>query len=105
MPASTSGKSWEKGGFVGRTTPAVTGKSFDQLRPAKVTSSEFEGSIARAHRLSWLEPPIRLAYFRSALPRPSSFRRARAPSCEPFQVASKAPGVDTKTWTLLPVTQ
>ncbi|PYQ87580.1 MAG: hypothetical protein DMG03_05235 [Acidobacteria bacterium] len=77
---------------------------FDQLRPANVTSSGFVGSIAAFHRLSWLAPPMSVAYFRSAAPAPSSLRRAIAASCDPFQVRSNASGVVTNTWTLLRVT-
>src|SRR5688572_6061505 len=71
---------------VGLITPAVVGKFVDHDHPATVTSSALLGSIARASPRSSLDPPRNVAYFKSAVPAPSRWNRARYESYEPFHV-------------------
>src|SRR6185503_14572674 len=100
-PDLISGKSGVAGGFgvsTGFTLPAVVGTfvpeiMLTQLKPATVTISGFAGLSATANRLSQFTPPMKVEYFRSAVPAPSSLNRATNPSSDPFHVVSSAPGV------------
>jgi hypothetical protein len=64
-------------GCVRSHAPAVMGKSPERVKPDTVTSCSFAGFNARpAPASTYCLPPRKLAYFKSAVPPPSSLKRA-----------------------------